>query len=206
MKEGQKKALHEQYACASDDTLQNVLKNSSRYTPDAIAVVAEIWISRPEGQVLYARYAAESDEVLLTMLKNSSSYAPDVVAVVSTIWTSRGHRLPDNELKKNTNRTKKFRIIGVVVGFLVSCPVSYYITMPEIVRRKMSFGDYISGYPELVFKSIAGIPEAIIEGARDGMDTTSIDMIIGVIIALAVCCTIGYFIGLTLDRQAKSNG
>ena len=76
---------------------------------------------------------------------------------------------------KNTN----YRAVGVVVGILVSYPISYYF-QPDAVRLKLTMANYISHVSDVVGDS---------------------NLRSAVIMCLIGCAIVGGFIGHTLDKN-----
>jgi len=134
--EQREKELRTWCASASDDTLQDALKNgSSFYTPDEITIITEIWNSRLEEiqkiqQEIRIRYDSESDEILLNMLKNSSFYPLNTIRAISTLWESRGYKLPDdfNSTQSNGVVITDFRMsFGSVFIICIKFSIALFI-------------------------------------------------------------------------------
>jgi len=104
----------------------------------------------------------------------------------------------------------KFRIIGILAGFVLSCPINYHMVMPDMYRQKVSFEEHMGKYPEFAFRCVVNFPEAlwksVTSSGRNGIDgkfnSMGYDMVMGTFFALLICCAIGFAIGLVLDRKS----
>ncbi len=81
------------------------------------------------------------------------------------------------------SNARRFTGVGLVVGAILGYPVSYYF-QPGVLRAKLSLGAYIAKASEVL-------------GDKDLRSA----VILGFVVAIAVCAGVGFFAGRSMDQK-----